>query len=705
MKRIHSIIIILISVLSSILILLHYDKIQQKSFFLLDLGYYNSIISVKNFDKIDFSEEKKYIDRLANETNVKVLVSQYSYQKNTIKTLFSSNADEEIRKILNINQSSLSYSTYGKNATISDILGNDNFIYENLASSLDEDFYWNGEITISHDSEVQYKEFVQEFLAHFSLTKDSIMISTKLYRETGQLLNIVLIFSVFICSILFILAVIHKINSNTSQIGVLLLLGYRKTDIIKKIVNRDFTMIYLGMIISVIGYLLLSNIPRRLLVIVLIKDLSLIGASYLIYYWFLVNILKSNSISSILKKQNVIDKLSNTNAYIQTIIFSFILIISLLSSRAIKDSLINYENRQQYKYLLDYGVIYSMNSAFMMNNDFSKTETLLNDIIKNEILKDKFVYANFEAYLIYKPGTIVHEDYLYDDLYAFVSPNYFALEDITLYDDLGNNIKLDDAYISDDIFIFPKKYDKGVDILLNAYFSNNVSIYANDKNQFKPKVLYYDNQEVHTYLLDLYKIDSPVFKIVRVDEKRNYIGASQGLSLYGVRMNTGLKFAVQNNRKELVNELAMLFSSYGLNDVFSDSNFVVFSDYLNMDLARHQMGLQITLVGTLIITILYIFTQLQFVTLYIVQNYRTISIRRFLGHEPLVIYKEVFMMTVLEFVIALFVAILTNFFLLLGDWIVFSFFVIGLLILSFIITITIVAVSNQDKMLKSLKRG
>lgn len=705
MKKIYSVTLILVSIMSSLLCLIHFDKEQQKSLLLHNIKEYNYSVMIENFDSIEYDFEcRKIWDDLATKHGVYVFLSQYGYEDNTVKFLFSSNAQTLVERNLKIGENSLlPYTTTGDSANVSDILHNDKFIYDLMSSPEVSSFYWNGTMNISFDNLEDFESFILDFSDKNSISVDSINSTVRSYRETDQLLNASLISSSVILLIVFILTIIQRINTHSTRIGVLLLNGYDYVGVLKVLFGSDYILVVASCLVSLLTLLILPDVTQIVFVSIVLKDLILITIVYLLYYLFVSIILKTKSIYTLLKKNRISSRLSQINLYFQITISVVIFLLFLLSTGFINKNINNNNQLKDFDYLLNYGTIYRVNSEFLQNHG-NLSRDVFQKVKENELLREKYIYANFDKYSVYGDDVIVQEGYDYDDLYATVSKGFLVQENINVKDGESRTVNVDDYDSKQDIFIFPENYSKDEEKLLKYYYSNNIDFFQNQSN-FEPIILYYSNKSIKTYNLDVLEIDSPVLKIVRDDEYRSYTSDPEGLSVYGIGLNTGLKFDVSEDKEMLLENLEKIFDDLGYNDALVETSFVTISDYFNADLARNFNAIKIMLIAIAAISVVLIFSQVQFVSLYIIQNDREISVKRYLGFEVNDIYKELYTIESYGFLISFILSTAVNFFLHIGIWSIFFGFVAIFGVLNIVSMVIIINLSNKKRIINSLKGG
>lgn len=84
----------------------------------------------------------------------------------------------------------------------------------------------------------------------------------------------------------------------------------------------------------------------------------------------------------------------------------------------------------------------------------------------------------------------MREGYQFDDLYAFISPNFLKKENINIYDKNHQKSNLK-KYVKEKYLYFLSNITKILKKVLDAYYGRE----KDHKTKDKPSIYYYDNQK------------------------------------------------------------------------------------------------------------------------------------------------------------------------------------------------------------------
>ncbi|MFV0380119.1 MAG: hypothetical protein ACK5KQ_04755 [Anaerorhabdus sp.] len=157
-----------------------------------------------------------------------------------------------------------------------------------------------------------------------------------------------------------------------------------------------------------------------------------------------------------------------------------------------------------------------------------------------------------------------------------------------------------------------------------------------------------------------------MLKLLKPDETRSFIYTIDGLSLYAVKMRTALKFHVKNNKEEVVERLMGIFDELGYPDVLKPSYFTITKEFFNDELDLYYNGLKTVTIGSLILALILLFSQIQFVSLYMIENHREITVKKYLGFKRFDIYKKLLMIWNIIFLISTRIVMIMEFFINVG---------------------------------------
>ncbi len=702
MKKIYLGMLACIALCSSFILLVEKDEKQRQDFLLIDSGNINITIQVEGYESISFNKEfDLFVEDLSEKHNVRVLIPFFAIEGKALKLLYTENVRPLMQSNLKLDTSdALIYTTYGESANVRDILSNDYFIYESLSKREDLSLFWDGRFYIGAENEADIEKFIDDFSSHYGIAVESVRTTSRMYRNTSIAIMVYLSIALGIFLILYLLAIFQKIVSSSKKIGVLFLLGFSSWKIVQRIFPSEYKVLAFSGGLSILGFFLLPNIPFQVLLSTLFKDVVLLIMTYGICLFAVRGIIHKQSPSEILKRKHVAQKITKLNVVIQVVICIVILLIAVISSENIRNIIDNKKAEDSISYFLDYGTIYDADVNFI-NSDIVIANQFYNKVISDDLLKSKYIYVKFNEYRVYHKDAVVQEGYKYDDLYGVVSSNYFEIEGVKVYDDKGNEVQLKE-YNEEDIFIFPRQYSHDPTTVFHDYYKYKYENYQDNYEDYNPEILYYDNQMLPTYELDVIMIDSPVLKLVRNDNETNYIDDTIGLSIYGIGLSTALKFRIDGDKEEVVNRLDQILADCGYEE-FKPNHFVTVGEYLGEELYRNYRGLKMLGLVLAVMGLVVLLAQMQFVSLYLIQNHREISVKRYLGHGVVSTFGDIIATNIMVVCSSIIIVTLLNFFLKIGDWFIYFGFSILFLIFA-IFTTSCIVFAQQSNIAKSLKK-
>ncbi len=705
MKKIHHFFLFTLVIISSFLILLLNDQKQVQTFNFIDFKPIHRVITLPSHDSTWYIAEKKLIfDKLANEAQVDLFVTFHETKQQVRKFIMSGNSSYAVCQFLSVttNCEDLPYKTYGTDQNIQDLFHNDRYSYDTILNTAqDTSIYWTGRFTIFYEHDSQFENFLNTLSEELSIPKDSIRISNNINWDSHRQLVYFLPYAILLLLIICILGVIQDVRDKTREIGIYHLLGFTNTKIIQKMVSKNIILIAATSIIIQLILLFVPFVNISIRTSLFLKDLLIIVSMSLVHISILRKISNQVSLSDILKKRKVAESLGMFVTFIQCCLCIFVSIIILINSEYISETNRTMSKQKEINYLLDYGVIGSFNSKFLLNNKLDSITSLYTTVKNHAILKNKYLYSNFDLYSVLSPEATVQSGYNYDNMYAIVSPNYFVIEQIKVVDKANKNFVLPtDVY--KDIFIFPRDYNKDSSVVLDEYFNSHKTNYAS-KELFQPIILYYDNQLVNTYNIDYPQIESPVFVLLRDDNTVNYLEHSSGISTVGIGIYTSLKFRTDGDSTAITDILSKIFELSMT--PFQATNFITYSGYLNDIIQRNISAILVSLYLIGLISLVYLFVKIHFISLFMISNAREIYIRNYLGHQNSKIYKSIFELSFITLAIAVIVSLFINYFFQIGDWTIFIGLCTLFLIFDSGILMLVIYFMNKKKLSIAIKGG
>lgn len=699
MKKVYLVMLVLISLLLSAFIVSDADQKQHQAY---DLKVKNNNVGIDlgSFQKAGINvQQKQLIDQLAKDKSVTIVITNYDQDTKTYTKMISDNMVGMIEDNLQVKKDSkLPYSTINNEdikRNIPDILNNDKYIYETISNSLDVS--WDGTIQVGYDDPQQFQNFVTQLATILDL--DSNSINSYQLGETyyNPLINYILGFGLIISFLIYLLLLVQQIISNSNMIGVLILMGYDNKHLVRKIFGKDYLFLVLTTIIITISSFFIPNLPLTSVIKIFLVNILILGVTYLSDWLLIKQLINRKNIARVIKHETIIKKLPVMNILIHTLTCFLVILIALIESNFLTQAIKYQQEKSKIAYLLDYGVIYSFDDQYLQARDFHQLNELYAKILDNDYLRTHSLYAEFSSYKVTLPGTQVQEGYQHDDLYATVDDNYLKQEQIEVYDEDGTEVILPEEN-TEDIFIFPKQYAKDQEIVIRYYYQlRNQEVQA-------PKIYYYNNKVVHTYLNELVSYDSPVFNLVRKDNQLQYFFDPSGLSLMGIQMNSALKFEA-SDQTEVNVQLKQVFNELGVGNLYNSNYFKTYGEYYNTLLAQENTAIIIASIVLGMILVLYFFASSQYIFLYITENNRLITVRHFLGHSPTKIYNHIYLNNLLIFIASTICVIIIDLFTGLGNLPMFMILDLGLLMIMFILTFIITNHKDRQQLTKDLKGG
>ena len=699
MKKTYLVMLVLISLLLSTFMVSDADQKQHQAY---DLNVKNNNVGIDlgSFQKAGINvQQKQLINQLAKDKSVTLVITNYDQNTKTYTKIISDNMVGMIEEVLQVkNDSKLPYSTINKeniNRNIPDILNNDKYIYETISNSLDVS--WDGTIQVGYDEPKQYENFITQLAAILEL--DSNSINSYQLGETyyNPLINYILGFGLIISFLIYQLLLVQQIISNSNIIGILILMGYDNKHLVRKIFGKDYLFIILTTVIITIISFFVPNLPLTIAIKIFLVNILILGITYLSDWLLIKQLVNRKNIARVIKHETIIKKLPVMNIFIHTLTCFLVILIALIESNFLSQALKYQQEKNKIAYLLDYGVIYSFDDQYLQARDFHQLNELYAKILDNDYLRTHSLYAEFSSYKVTLPGTQVQDGYQYDDLYAAVDNNYLKQEQIAVYDENGTEVILPEEN-TEDIFIFPKQYVKDQKAVIKYYYR------LRNQEVQTPKIYYYNNKVVHTYLNELVSYDSPVFNLVRKDNQLQYFFDPSGLSLMGIQMNSALKFEA-SDQTEINVQLKHVFNDLGVGKLFNSNCFKTYGEYYNQLLAKENTAILIASIVLAMILVLYFFASSQYILLYITENNRLITVKHFLGHSPIKIYNHIYFNNLLVFLACTICVIIIDLFANLGNLPIFIILDLGLLLLMFILIFIITNHKDRQQLTKDLKGG
>lgn len=624
-----------------------YDNQEYQLYFLKSIKKNVYVINVNSSSPLFNKDEVKYlVDELASKNNVMFIQNTYSSAKNTNRMIVSENSWQEICKYFKVNSCELS--NVINTTEIDSFLHNDNVEYLTIKNDLDSSStYWDNNFILASDNYGDIDHFIQDFAKATSINmRDFTLHKWNPGSTYYDIQSVILTTSAVFVGLIYVLSLLQIALNQSRHMGILLLLGFDFNKIFKNFIKIDLLAIGIYTISEQFLILFVDGATVHLRYMLLMRSFVLSMIILVINLWVVRKVTRTVNAANILKKQKLEHRVYQINIFAQFFLYTFISIALVVSSMQLH--ILNKANKEIEKssYLLDYGVIGTFGASFLEAGSYTITHDLYHRIKEDTYLKDRLLYTEFWQYHMLLDSTIVHPDYKYDDMFAVVSSNYFALENITLYNKDGKTDSLED-YQEKYVLVFPQTYAFDKQIVVDNYFKIN-SLYDRSKETV---FLYYHNTEAKTYSYTIPYVDSPVFALAKDDVMKLPYDSYNGLSFIGNSLDTGLKFLVETKEEKhlIVNSLKQIFGEFGLVDQFQKQNFYTVRDYFNEDIQRVELGFRYIIPVFIGLYILLWFSKMQFIRLYLNTYEHEIRVKKMLGFASFRIFNGLIIFSILTY--------------------------------------------------------
>lgn len=727
MKNITKIIPIVCFFIATILSIFFVDVRQSKKF--SNIGNMK-----KDYINISYSDDIKInsdlimkILKLANEKNL--IVQKINTSTNDLKEkdiYLSFDTTKELLNFLNknfklkilnnniISDSNSFISTYNHNSNnqiglIPDLLNNNKYNYYTFDTLFDSNGNLYGSYTIYYNNYSDYSYFIGETekLLGKSINSKYILSLNKL---DGYIL-LTIVVSIVILMFLYFIFQVYETYYRSKEIGCMRLIGFSKEKITKNIIKKRLKLYLITIHLILLLTLFVKNINLKIFIFILIINILLILLTYLINYLCVIIILHGYKTSNILKRQNIVIKISKINNKLKVTVMIILLILISFLFKSLSSLNSNLKVYNSNKDLFNYGVFATLNGMSEDNYNYEKHSNLYKYITEDRRLNT--FYVEFSSRERNKEELTPYEKELFAQWekdgsffnYNSVDRNYLKKENIKVYDLKGKSVDIDK--ISGIFFLFPKsKLDK-IEKFESYYRNYSKNAYEKYKISKKMEFYTYDNQKLNTYStsIDLKYIDSPILRVIDESLRISYIESSLGLSTFGISLDTGLKIEIGENRSETYKALEENIIKAELEDLVNINDFITYSDYFNKDIQVYYTVLIVSIVSIIMIILIYIIISIQTISLYIKTYNREVTVKYLLGFSKNDIFDKIIKNNIKHNILAF---VLTAFILyILGilNLLIYLLSIATFLIIDFIAMCFIIKFYNLSKIYIQLKGG
>lgn len=678
----------------------------------IDFNESNAYLKFKNYDietinihydnnienAVDIVKNLQYIAKQHNIILTKSNID--NKKKNGVNVYISLNSIDDLSQFLNKNfkiktfknkrSETGFFSTYNQNSEhqmgiIKDLLEDHYYTYYLMDQLIEKDGSLFGNYSVLYTDFNDYSNFISEANKLVGYNTYSISLSTNI----DKYISIAIIGSFFVLLLFYFVFQVYEYYNNSKKIGCMKLLGFDINKINKNMISKNVKIYLISiLILFLLIIFLVKNITPLHILGLLVINLLILLLTYYFSNWACRIVNKTYKISDILKNQSITFRISQVSYIFRVIMIVLIICFSILAIDSISVLLDKLKLYNSSKNLLEYGVLDSFAINQQEINDYDKQYDLYLRIVNSNELET--VYSKFYVY-----DQLTSEDWLNiknDEkngnfyLYDSIDKNYLKKEKIQVYN--MDNKKMDIDKINGIYFLFPKSKKELIKNFEKYHDKELKDYYRKFNNNYIFQAYLYDDRNVDTYRLELKKfIENPILRVIDESITESYINDSEGVSVFGSGVNTGLKIKLINGDKEKTkNILQKYIAESGLSSLLTKSSFITYKDYFNDEILSSQVILLFAMISTVIIFIVYTLISLQLLKLYIRSQKKKILVKKLLGFNNNDIFQELFtknlnnilLSTILSLFILIIIKKLTIYFL---------FIILTILLLDFVITL------------------
>lgn len=603
------------------------DKSQYNNFDAFDMIG----INLDDSDVLNISQ--KQIDQIYNlaiENNVLLVKTIYNKETNSIDNYISTNNIIDLyAKKFNISNSDKNAIVTYKNSDSSayyktDFLNNHRYGFYSIQELKNKNLYRYGTYSLYYQNEIDKFNFLDQVAKLLNASQQQLINPNfgKIQVHI-DILYIGLILATLLCSLFYFVIVLFLFYRDSKKIGVLALLGFDKLKIFKLLNLKSIFLICIFSIGICILSLLLPNVDKHFIISLILINIIIIVLTIFVLYLALVIVIKYTNLSDILKKRNLVKRISQVCFIAKFIIISllFLFVVNILP--LVNESLKLANFLADNDLLMDYAVFPRIR---VENDDYDDQNKFLNfykEVIKQNI---DHIYVHFNDYLI--TDTNLSQELAESEnngisfRMASVDKNYLKKYALNYYDNQFKAFQIDN--INQEFYLLPvsKKH------LYDALKSKIKDRYQNYNLEYEVLVYFYDDIIFDTYDSEkgIKTVQSPIIRVIDENYPYTYIQKPHGLSIAGINMNTALKFKVTN-----YNQLKDCIQKVGLANVLTEDNFVTYQNYFADKISLSHKTNSIFVSGLVVGIIFYLILIIQTFVLYIESMKNKLLVKVILG--------------------------------------------------------------------------
>lgn len=651
MKKIINIFPILILIIVTFLTI-SLEDMKEKQLYKDFKGYdVTAFVIPENTDVIK-NEDIDKIFNSAKKNHVILVKTSYNKQNNSIDKYVTTNDIYTLYgKQLDINKNGVNnkigITTYKQQNTVyyEDFLNNDRYSFYSVDLMKEKGVYRYGAYLMYYQNEIDYLNFLKSAEEILKVSKD--MMQSEFFGqfdEPIEIFNTTIIFCFGFFSLFYFVLVLFLFYRNAKLFGILSLLGFSNGSILKNILKRYILTIILGiLLLFALCLISLPNMKFYMLIRLTSVYIIIFVASIIISYLALRLLQKFFCLSNVIKKQSIVQKISDLCLICKFVLVSCMMLITVNYLPLVKELIRDSNNLNNNKILMDYAVFPRIRLENSEYDDYDKYLTFYNELEKQNI---DYIYVNFGEYL-QKDKNII-ESYNLSELngtkfrLASVNLKYLNLYNMEYFSKDGKLINITEN--KKEFYLLPISKKDYTDKLHNN-IKDKYKRYGIDQDVF---IYYYKNRLFDTFDSQegVHVVDSPIFRVVSIHNPFTYFENSYGIDVAGTGMSTALKFNISKTEQFYRDELYRYIKKSGLENVLTEENFVRYKDFYNELTTRINHTNTIFISAISLCFLIYLFMLFQTFVLFIDARKNEILVKSLLGFNKKDIFSNVILWNV-----------------------------------------------------------
>lgn len=601
---------------------IHINKQEQDSQYILQQITETAEKYEANVYKIDVIKEK--------DNNILIKSIYISYDTEIIKDIPLIKGDFILRTSKNVLETNNIETPKGKKrtGTIYSFLNIEKVRIQPLENLSGKSNLILGTYTIELRNNEKKIEFVKELSERLNMSNEELTEQKVFVTQDGSFFITLPLILCLIALGIFFLSMIYYLTRNFKKIGTEKLLGNSSCSIWSSILSNIIIAQITTTSLIIFGLKIFTDTSRQYLLQFFQVGLAITIFTLIISLSFL-RIIKSYTISDLIKNRKPVKVIYLTNMFIRSVLLILILLLMYFTISSILEIFDEYKVFEKWE---DYGIEYSVLKYKTTDEDHS-------DMIQNTHIFEKKMYDLYP--FLNENGAIYSRMNYYKPTRYLMTININYLKEFGIKDEKGNPFNLSENETRG-IYLVPESQRKNDNDLkdsiqklriLNVESSERYYTVTDDKKNKDIQIIYYKN-ETRQFSFNTefgkdnnYMIEEPIFEVMTEGNSlfldRSHL-ADNGVNSPIKINNISNEIMMKNgNLQEKIKELGLVNNSFSLMSI---------SDVFKEEISAFKLGLSVTLLTSAIILTLQIWVSVQTILMRMSIMVKKISIKKILGY-------------------------------------------------------------------------